>query len=324
MPRDTSGAQEPTRGGELDTLHAAWRFSVVPSDVLPRLEVIEPLTVPAVAESAVAVIEGLDAPRAAAPALVNGCGGIVPCEAGAVSLDEYAKAVLYNGLGHYQAARDSAQRACESDDFSLLEGALAELVEASVRSGRRDCAVAALARLETRADASGSEWAAGIASCARALLCDDDDAEGSYLEAIEWLRGTCARVALGRVHLLFGEWLRRRGRRVDAREHLTLAYQVFRDVCLSGFADRARRELLATGETVRKRTDDTRLDLTERESHIAQIAAAGCTNPEIGEQLFLSPRTVEWHLRKIFTKLGIRSRRELNSILQRAERVAPV
>jgi DNA-binding NarL/FixJ family response regulator len=128
---------------------------------------------------------------------------------------------------------------------------------------------------------------------------------------------------LGRVHLLFGEWLRRRGRRVDAREHLTLALEVFREVCLFGFADRARRELLATGQTARKRTDETRLDLTARESHIAQIAAAGLTNPEIGEQLFLSPRTVEWHLRKIFTKLGISSRRELNAILRSAEHVVP-
>jgi DNA-binding NarL/FixJ family response regulator len=129
-------------------------------------------------------------------------------------------------------------------------------------------------------------------------------------------------VTLGRVHLLFGEWRRRRGRRVDAREHLTHALNVFRGVGLSGFADRARRELLATGQTVRKRTDDTRLDLTAREAHIAQAAAAGFTNPEIGEKLFLSPRTVEWHLRKIFTKLGISSRRELNAILQPAAHVA--
>jgi len=322
MTSNTLCAQEATQGGE-DPPPAGWQYSMRTSEMLPGVEIIEALRVPTVAESAEAVIEGLDAPRAAAPALVNGCGAIVPCEAGAVWLDEYAKAVLYNGLGHYQAARASAQRACESDDFSLLEGALAELVEASVRSGSRDGAVAALTRLKTRAEVNGSEWAAGIAACARALLCDDDDAEGSYLEAIEWLRGTCARVALGRAHLLFGEWLRRRGRRVDAREHLTLALEVFRDVCLSGFADRARRELLATGQTVRKRTDETRLDLTAREAHIAQIAAQGCTNPEIGEQLFLSPRTVEWHLRKIFTKLGISSRRELSAILQSAEHVVP-
>jgi DNA-binding CsgD family transcriptional regulator len=332
MTSNTLCAQEAPQGDELDSSPTGWQYSMRTSEMLPRIEITEALSVPTVAESAEAVVEALDAPRAAAPALLDGLKAAIPgadeeptdqSDAGAVSLDEYAKAVLYNGLGHYQAARASAQRACESDDFSLLVGALAELVEASVRSGSRDGAEAALARLESRAEVNGSEWAAGLASCARALLCDEDDAEVSYLEAIEWLRGTCARVALGRVHLLFGEWLRRRGRRVDARKHLTLALDVFREVSLSGFADRARRELLATAQTVRKRTDDTRLDLTAREAHIARIAAEGCTNPEIGEQLFLSPRTVEWHLRKIFTKLGISSRRQLNAILQPAAHVAP-
>jgi hypothetical protein len=129
-------------------------------------------------------------------------------------------------LGHYQAARAAAQRACERDDFALLEGALAELVEASVRSGSRGCAVAALRRLEARAQVSGSAWAMGVAACARALLGDDERAEGSYLEAIERLGGTRARVALGRVRLLYGEWLRRRGRRVGASLALPLVRTV--------------------------------------------------------------------------------------------------
>jgi DNA-binding CsgD family transcriptional regulator len=158
----------------------------------------------------------------------------------------------------------------------------------------------------------------GVAACARALLGDDEGAEGSYLEAIERLGGTHARVALGRARLLYGEWLRRQGRRVDARQQLTLAHRVFSDVGLGGFSERTRRELLATGPTVRRRTDDTRLDLTAQEAQIAQLAAGGCTNPEIGERLFISPRTVEWHLRKVFTKVGVSSRRELNAIFPRA------
>lgn len=327
----------------------------------PDLRLVEPFTVPAIAESAEAVIEDLDAPPAATPALVDGLGVADPeadgartgsgsreatvplvvrvcrdqdtcpfvehtvavawvSEGGAISVDEYAKAVLYNGLGHYQAARAAAQRACERDDFVLLGAALAELVEASVRSGSRGCAVTALRRLEARALGSGSEWEVGVAACSRALLADDGCAEGDYLEGIERLGGTRARVALGRVRLLYGEWLRRRGRRVDARKQLTLAYRVFSEVDLEGFAERARRELLATGHTVRKRTDDARLDLTTQEEQIALLAARGWTNSEIGERLFISPRTVEWHLRKVFTKLDISSRRELNTILPRATR----
>ena len=237
-------------------------------------------------------------------------------EAGVVRLDEYARAVLYNGLGYYQAARNAASKACASDDFELLDGALAELVEASVRSGCQDGAVAAMARLERRrSEASESKWATGIRMCARALL-SGDDAEWRFVEAIDLLRSAGAQVSLGRAHLLYGEWLRRRGRRVDARANLRFAHQVFCDVGLSGFADRACRELLATGSAVRKRTDDTRFDLTDRELQIARLAAARCTNPEIGEQLFLSSRTVEWHLRKIFSKLGVSSRKELRAILE--------
>jgi DNA-binding CsgD family transcriptional regulator len=352
MPNGAFGAAPASRRGWLGA-----------SDALPDFGLVEPLTVPAIAESAEAVIEDLDAPRAAAPALLDGLkaadkepgdaptgsgsreatvplvvtarrnhdarpfiGGPIAgagvSEGGAISVDEYAKAVLYNGLGHYQAARAAAQRACERDDFVLLEGALAELVEASVRSGSRGCAVAALRKLEARAQASGSDWAMGVTACARALVGDDERAESSYLEAIERLGGTRADVAAGRARLLYGEWLRRRGRRVDAREQLTLANRLFSAVGLGGFAERARRELLATGHTVRKRTDDTRLDLTAQEAQIAQLAADGCTNPEIGERLFISPRTVEWHLRKVFTKLGVSSRRELHAIFPRAAHIS--
>jgi DNA-binding CsgD family transcriptional regulator len=324
--------------------------------------VVEALEVPMIAECAEAVIGSLDAASVAASALVDGfvagasseCDGAhrsamhqtpVPTkpaekyhgggprchpgvrstsevQPGVVRLDEYVRAVLYNGLGHYQAARNAASKACAGDDFQLLDGALAELVEASVRSGCHDGALAAMARLERRRSAaSESKWAMGIRMCARALL-SGDDAERRFVEAIDLLSGAGARVSLGRAHLLYGEWLRRRGRRVDARANLRFAHQVFCDVGLSGFADRAYRELLATGSAVRKRTDDTRFDLTDRELQIARLAAARCTNPEIGEQLFLSSRTVEWHLRKIFSKLGISSRKELKAIFEPTARTS--
>jgi DNA-binding CsgD family transcriptional regulator len=283
---------------------------------LPELGVAEPFAVPALAESAEVVIEGLDAPLAAAPALSDGPGLAGVSDVRPNSVVEYARAVLYNGLGHYQGARAAARRACEHGDFALLDGALAELVEASVRSGRRGCAVAALRRLEARAEASGSAWVMGVAAYSRALVSDDGHAEAGYLEAIERLSGTRARMALGRGRLLYGEWLRRRGRRVDARGQLALAHRAFSEAGMGGFAERARCELLATGETVRKRTDDTRLVLTPQEAHIARLAADGYTNPEIGERLFISPRTVEWHLRKVFTKVGVSSRRELKATLR--------
>ena len=271
---------------------------------------------PAIRSTLVATVSRLDEARSAAAPVANTAPLRHHVE-GVVALDEYAKAVLYNGLGHYHAARAAAERACASDDYALLDGALAELVEASVRSGRRGRALAAVVRLEDRAQVSDSAWMQGVASCARAQLGEDDTAEADYVSAIEWLHHAATPVALGRASLLYGEWLRRHRRRVQAREHLTLAHRIFCDVRLGGFAERARRELAATDITARKRTDDTRLALTEREAQIARLAADRRTNLEIGEQLYLSARTVEWHLRKIFTKLGVRSRRELDAMLCR-------
>ena len=357
MTTKTPWVEGATPTSAFGAVPRSWQGWTADAVTVPEFGLVQALKVPAIAESAEAVIEDLDAPRVAAPALLDGFGGglpegrdvpigsrspqaVVPLVVRAwrnqepssadtadgagvshgppIAVDEYAKAVLYNGLGHYQAARAAAERACERDDFALLEGALAELIEASVRSDSRGCAVAALRRLEARAHVSGTAWAMGVAAAARALLDDDERAEGSYLQAIDRLSGTRARVALGRVRLLYGEWLRRRGRRVDARHQLWLAHGVFSEVGLAEFAERARREICATGDTARKRTDDTRLDLTAQEAQIAQLAARGCTNPEIGERLFISPRTVEWHLRKVFTKLGISSRRELKATLPRA------
>jgi ATP/maltotriose-dependent transcriptional regulator MalT len=192
---------------------------------------------------------------------------------------------------------------------------LADLIEAAVRSGKPERAAGSLARLAEIAGASATEYALGILARCRAMLGDGETADRHYREAIERLGRTRMRVALARALLLYGEWLRRENRRVDAREQLRAAHKMLGDAGMEAFADRARHELQATGETVRKRTVDTLDDLTPQETQIARLAAGGRTNPEIGAQLFLSPRTVEWHLRKVFGKLGIASRRELRTAL---------
>ena len=224
---------------------------------------------------------------------------------------EWATALLYNGLGRYKDAHAAAERACRHDDVGLFAWALVELIEAGVRSGATDATSAALDRLSERTRASGTDWALGVEARSRALLSEGDVADALYRDAIERLERTRIRVELARARLLYGEWLRREQRRVDAREQLRAAHEMFSAMGAEGFAERARGELLATGETVRKRTVETRDELTAQEAQIARLARDGRTNPEIGAQLYISPRTVEWHLHKVFTKLGIRSRREL-------------
>ena len=232
-----------------------------------------------------------------------------------VGFADYASALLYNGIGRYDAARDAAWRGFRRDLLGLGTLVAPELVEAASRTGDADAGAAALAWLSERSLAVPTDWALGIEARSRALLDPAEGAEALYRESIERLEATRLRLDLARTQLLYGEWLRRAGRRVDAREQLRAAHELLVDMRADGFADRARRELLATGETVRKRTVDTRLDLTPQEAQIARLAAGGETNPEIGSQLFISARTVEWHLRKVFTKLGISSRKELRTAL---------
>jgi ATP/maltotriose-dependent transcriptional regulator MalT len=184
-----------------------------------------------------------------------------------------------------------------------------------VRTGDTGAAAAALEQLSTMARASGTEWALGIEAGRRALLSGGRTAEGLHLEALDRLGRTTVRVELARARLLYGEWLRREGRRVDARAQLRTAHEAFTAMGVAAFAERARHELLATGETVRKRTAETIGELTAQEAHIAWLATRGLTNREIGAELYLSPRTVEWHLRKVFTKLGVATRRELRRSL---------
>jgi DNA-binding CsgD family transcriptional regulator len=233
----------------------------------------------------------------------------------AAGLAAYAKALLCNGLGHYRAAVTAVRRSWADGEGGLLAWALTELIEGAARSGDLELAAASLRRLEERTPAGGTDWVLGIQARSRALLSDRPDADALYRESLDRLAAGRIPLHLARAQLLYGEWLRREGRRVRAREQLRVAYRTFTDIGARGFADRAHRELLATGETVRRRSVETRADLTPQEAAIARLASTGGTNPEIGAHLFLSPRTVEWHLKKVFTKLGITSRRQLRTAL---------
>ena len=237
-------------------------------------------------------------------------------EGRAIGLVKCITAVLYNGLGRYEAALVGAQRACEHEDLVFFGWSLVELVEAGARSGAHDAAAVALRQLEERTRVAGTNWALGILARSSALLSSGQAADALYREAIERL-GRCRIVVhLARAHLVYGEWLRRENRRLDAREQLRIAYEMLSRIGAEAFAERARAELLATGETVRKRTIETSEVLTAQEALVARLAAQGRTNPEIGTQLFISPRTAEYHLRKVFTKLGITSRRRLRDALR--------
>ncbi|WP_222106324.1 ATP-binding protein [Catellatospora sichuanensis] len=232
-------------------------------------------------------------------------------EGSALVLTEYAAAVLDNGLGRYSSALAAAQRATAGDHLVARAWTLPELVEAAARAEQPEIGAEALADLTERTQASGTQWALGTEARARALLAEGPAAEEFYREAIDRLEDCRMNAHLARAHLVYGEWLRRENRRADAREHLRRAHDMLTLMGAEAFGERARNELLATGETVRRRTADSALDLTPQEALIASLARDGRTNTEIGAELFISPRTVEWHLRKVYTKLAINSRREL-------------
>ena len=233
---------------------------------------------------------------------------------------QWAAAVLYNGLGRYEdAAAAGAQATSNAYEPWVSMWALYEVVEAAARGGNHELAGDALKRLEEATHPCGTDFALGIGARSRALLGEGEAAERLYQEAIDRLGRTSLRTEVARAHLLYGEWLRQEDRRVDAREQLRAAYEQFTSIGMEAFARRARRELTATGEKVRERTVVTRDELTEQERQIARLARDGLSNAEIGSRLFLSPRTIEWHLRKVFTKLGIRSRGELARALGRSD-----
>jgi DNA-binding NarL/FixJ family response regulator len=225
-------------------------------------------------------------------------------------------AILYNGLGQYERALDAAERASAyPHELGFASLALPECVEAAVRCGKTAHATAALEWLQAGAQATRTDWALGLEARCRALLTEDDEADELYGRAIEHLARSRMRAELARAHLLYGEWLRRRKRRTDARAQLRIAHAMFTAMGIEAFAERAARELLATGETARRRTAETRDQLTPQEAQIAGMARDGLSNPEIGARLFISPRTVQYHLRKVFSKLDITSRSQLDGAL---------
>ena len=229
-----------------------------------------------------------------------------------LSVLDWAAAVLYNGLGRYEEAREAALGVA-ADDLNPSMWVMAEVIEAAVRAGTPEMAEDARRRLGSIGRASGTDWVVGIASRSEALLAEGPAAEHLYIEAIDRLGRTRIAVDLARAHLLYGEWLRRERRRKDARVQLRLAYERFLDFGMDAFSERARIELLATGEHARKRTVDTSHQLTPQEAQISRLAAQGNTNREIAAQLFISASTVEYHLRKVFRKLDVKSRAQLAS-----------
>jgi DNA-binding CsgD family transcriptional regulator len=235
----------------------------------------------------------------------------------AVTSAHWAAAVLYNGLARYPEAMRAARAAPQVAEPWLSTWLLPEFVEAATRAGERDLALGALERLVAATEPFSTDFAAGIEARTRALVADGPGADDLYREAVERLSRTRLRPELARAHLLYGEWLRRRRQRVEARAHLTAAHDLFVSIGMDAFAERARRELLATGATVRKRATAASVgeELTHQERQIALLVRSGFSNPEVGSRLFLSPRTVEWHLRKIFTKLSVTSRRQLRDVL---------
>ena len=234
----------------------------------------------------------------------------------AVTYAHWAAAILANGLGRYADALQAARQASQdTPELYVSMWALPELIEAATRTGNSHLASDAFARLAETTQAAGTDFGLGMEARSRALVSEGEAAESCYREAIARLGCTELRPELARAHLLYGEWLRRENRRADARVQLRAAHEMLAAMGMEAFAERARRELAATGETVRKRTLETVHELTEQEASIARLARDGRTNPEIGAQLFLSARTVEWHLRKVFTKLGVSSRRELPGAL---------
>jgi ATP/maltotriose-dependent transcriptional regulator MalT len=234
-----------------------------------------------------------------------------------ITIIEWASALLNNGIGNYEKAVTAAQHATEYlGEMITPPWPAVELIEAAARSGHSDMAEDAIRGLAEITTATGTDWALGIEARSRALLSDGDTAESWYREAIDRLGRTRIRADLARSHLLYGEWLRRERRRIDARVQLRIALDMLDTMGMDAFAARARRELEATGETVRRRTIAPRDEqLTAQEVQIARMARDGLSNPEIAARLFISPRTVQYHLRKVFTKLGIEARTQLHGVL---------
>jgi DNA-binding CsgD family transcriptional regulator len=241
-----------------------------------------------------------------------------------VMVANWARALLCNGLGRFPEALSSARAATGyPNETPQVYWALSELIEAAVRSGRPDLAAGTRDRLAISTRAAGTDWALGILARAEALLAAGPAAAALYRQAIDHLGRTRIRMELARAHLLYGEWLRQDDQHAEARAQLRIAYDMFTAADARGFAERARRELAGLGEAVAERASRASDGLTVQEGHIARLAGEGLTNAEIGAKLFLSPHTVEWHLRKVFAKLGIRSRKQLRPAVQHIRPASP-
>jgi DNA-binding CsgD family transcriptional regulator len=233
-----------------------------------------------------------------------------------VTFAQYATVVLEMGLANYEAAFAAAQEVCEDRPLVLATQVLPELIESAVRLGEIELAAGALRRLEERTLPSGTDWAFGTLARSQALLAEGDEAEALHTSAIEWLKRSRSVPSLGRAHLLYGEWLRRERRRGDAREQLRIAHGIFESIGAGAFDERARLELLATGERIGPRSIEQPVgQLTAQEARIARLVAEGSSNPQIAQQLYISPRTVEYHLHKIFRKLDVTTRAQLAALM---------
>jgi ATP/maltotriose-dependent transcriptional regulator MalT len=298
----------------------AWRGELaMAGSLIAEADAIAEATQTRHGRNAAMILAGFRGKEGEAPALIE----VEPGSAAAAGrghssrVSQWVASVLYNGLGRYEEALEAAERASElgRPTLGFSAWALVELIEAASRTGNTQLALEALDRLADATIACETDWGLGVLARSRALLSEGAGTEGSYREAIDRLSRTKLRPELARAHLLYGEWLRRENRRLDARAELRTAHHLFLEIGMEAFANRARNELNATGEHTRARAPEARDDLTAQERQIAELALDGLSNPEIGARLFLSARTVEWHLRHVFTKLGIRSRRELHKVL---------
>jgi len=306
-------------------MSAAWcgRFAEAAS-LIAEGEAIAVATGTRFAPLAAVVLAGLQGSEADAPRLIEVVTKDTQAAGQGMGFQwcQWVSGILYNGLGRYEKALEEARQAREqAPELNISAWALPELIEAASRTGQTQIAADALDQLAAATSIGQTDWAQGIHARSRALLSDGETAETSYREAIERLSRTLLRPELARAHLLCGEWLRREGRRADARVQLRTAHGMFTAIGMEAFAGRARRELAATGETVRRRTTETHDQLTPQEAQIARLARAGMSNAEIAAQLFLSVRTVEWHLQKVFTKLEISTRGQLQRALPDSQAV---
>lgn len=304
-------------------LHEAWGGDLERTAALVvEIDAITNITGTRIAPYAAMYLAALRGEEAEVVPLIDAASAVASVygQGAANTYSHWVAAVLHNGHCHYTQALSAATHAAQDVHLSISRWALPELVEAAVRTGNTATAVDALARLAETTRAGDADFGLGLEARSRALVDGPASAEVDFGEAIVRFGRSAAHPDLARSHLLYGEWLRRENRRLDARGHLRIAHEMLNEMGMAAFAERARRELVATGESVRKRAPETPVALTSQEASIARLAAGGQTNAEIGAQLFLSARTIEWHLRKVFTKLGIASRRELRQGLRVAGR----